>query len=175
MTDKASKTELMDRIAYAYEALERTLAGLDETQMARPDPTSGWTIKDHLFHLALWERGVAWLMTGRSRYEGMGITAQEWRDLEMDQGNDLVYKRHRERPPAEALTTFRDAHREMLEALAPLGDDDLLRPYADYDVAERLWPDRPILGWIAGDTYEHFAEHLGYIQAIPAQSRTSEQ
>jgi len=168
MTDQVNKAELMDRIAGAYEALERTLAGLDEKQIARPDPTSGWAIKDHLLHLALWERGVAWLMTGRSRYEAMGITSQQWHDLEMDQVNDIVYEQNRDRPPAEALATFRDAHREMLDALAPLSDDDLLRPYADYDVAERLWPENPIRDWVVSDTYEHFAEHLGYIQKILA-------
>ena len=168
MTDKVSKTELLARIDDAYEAMEGALAGLDEATMARPDPSSGWAIKDHLFHLARWERGVAWLIAGRSRYEGMGITAEEWRALEMDQVNDLVYERNRERSAAEAHAAFREAHQAMLDALAPLADDDLLRPYADYDPTEGLFPDRPIAGWIIGDTFEHYEEHLGYIRSLLA-------
>ena len=171
MAGKVTKTELLERMADAYEALERTLAGLDEAPLSRPDPDSGWAIKDHLFHLARWERGVAWLIAGRSRYEGMGITAQEWRDLTMDQVNDLVYERNRERSAAEAHAAFREAHQAMLDALAPLADDDLMRPYADFDVAEGLFPDRPIAGWIIGDTFEHYQEHLGYVREMLASDR----
>ena len=62
MTEQISKTELMDRITAGYEALERVLRGLDETQIDRTGPDGGWAIKDHLFHLAAWERGIAWLL-----------------------------------------------------------------------------------------------------------------
>lgn len=166
MTDQISKMELMERMAEGYEALERVLRGLDETQIGRPGPDEGWGIKDHLFHLAMWERGIAWLLGRRSRYEGMGVTPDEWRELTMDEVNDLVYSRNRERAAAEALATFREAHQEMLDALAPLGDADLQRPYSDFDPAATRYADRPIIGWIIGDTYEHYEEHLGYVREL---------
>jgi hypothetical protein len=169
MTEQIGKTELMDRIAGGYEAFERVLRGLDETRLSRPGPDGGWAIKDHLFHLAAWERGVAWLLGGRSRTEGMGVTADEWRELTMDEVNDLVYSRSRERGAAEAPAAFRQAHQEMLDALAPLGDADLQRPYSDFDPAATRYADRPIVGWIIGDTYEHYEEHLGYIRALLAE------
>jgi hypothetical protein len=167
MTEQMSKTELMDRMAAGYEALERVVAGLDGRQISHPGP-EGWAIKDHLFHLAAWERGIAWLLSGRLRTEGMEITAEEWYNLTMDQVNDLVYHRNRERTAAEALAAFREAHQAMLDALAPLSDADLQRPYADYGEGGGQSADRPIVGWIIGDTYDHFEEHLTYIQAILA-------
>jgi len=167
MTDGMSKTELMDRIGDAWERLRRALAPLDEAQLTRPGPET-WAIKDHLNHLAGWERGVAWLLGGRSRYEGMGVTPEEWRTLEMDQVNNLIYERSRERSGAEALAVLRDAHQEMLDALAPMDDADLLRPYTDFDPQAERFAGRPILGWIRGDTFEHYEEHLGYIQTILA-------
>ena len=170
MTEQISKTELMDRMAEGYEALERLLRGLDETQIGRPGPDGGWGIKDHLFHLAMWERGIAWLLGRRSRTEGMEITPEEWYNLTMDQINDLVYQRTRERTAAEALAAFREAHQEMLDALAPLNDADLQRPYRDYDSAATRRPDEPVIGWIVGDTYEHYEEHLGYIRSLLAAS-----
>ncbi len=166
MTDEMTKTTLMERIGDSWEALQRVLAPLDEAQLSRPDPASGWAIKDHLMHLAMWERGIAWLLSGRSRYEAMSITADEWHSLEMDQVNDLIYQRHRERTAAEALTDFRAAHAEMLDALAPLGDAGLQRPYADFDPSATQWADQPIIGWIIGDTYDHFDEHRGYLQTL---------
>ena len=168
MTEQRSKTELMDRMAAGYEAMERAPGGLDEAALSRPGPDGGWAVKDHLFHLASWEQGIAWLLGRRSRFEGMGITPEEWRDLTMDQVNDLVHQRSQNRPAAEALTAFREGHREMLDALALLTDDDLQRPYAEYGDGGGRSADRPIIGWIIGDTYEHYEEHLGYIQALLA-------
>ncbi|MBK7217028.1 MAG: ClbS/DfsB family four-helix bundle protein [Candidatus Promineofilum sp.] len=167
MTEQISKTELMDRIAAGYEALEQTVAGLDGLQLEHPGP-EGWAIKDHLFHLAAWERGIAWLLTRRSRFQGMEITPEEWYNLTMDQVNDLVYQRNRERPATEALAALREAHQTMLDALAPLSDADLQRPYAEYGEGGGRSADRPIIGWIIGDTYEHYEEHLGYLRAILA-------
>ena len=167
MTDQISKTELMDRMAAGYEALEQTVVALDGLQLEHAGP-EGWAVKDHLFHLAAWERGIAWLLSGRPRTEVMEITPEEWYNLTMDQVNDLVYQRNRERTAAEALAAFREAHQAMLDALAPLGDADLQRPYADYGEGGGRSADQPIIGWIIGDTYDHYEEHLAYIQAVLA-------
>lgn len=165
MTEQISKTELMDRIAADYEAIEQVVAALDGLQLSHPGP-EGWAVKDHLMHLAMWERGIAWLLGGRSRTEGMEITAEEWYNLTMDQINDLVYERNRERDAAQALAAFREAHQAMLDALAPMSDADLQRPYSDFDPAATRNADRPIIGWIIGDTFEHYEEHLTYMRAI---------
>ena len=169
MTEQISKTELMDRIAAGYEALEQAVAALDGLQISHPG-SGGWAVKDHLFHLAMWERGIAWLLGRRSRYEGMGVTPEEWQALTMDEVNDLVHQRNQERSAAEALAAFREAHQTMLDALAPLEDADLQRPYSDFDPAATRYADRPIVGWIIGDTYEHYEEHLGYIRSLLAAS-----
>jgi hypothetical protein len=169
MTEQMSKTELMDRMAAGYEALEQTVAALDGLQLNHSGP-EGWAVKDHLFHLAAWERGIAWLLSGRSRYEGMGVTPEEWQAHTMDEVNDLVHQRSQERDAAEALAAFRAAYQAMLDALAPLEDADLQRPYSDFDPAATRYADRPIAGWIIGDTYEHYEEHLGYIRSMLAAS-----
>ncbi|MBX7250513.1 MAG: ClbS/DfsB family four-helix bundle protein [Candidatus Promineofilum sp.] len=160
------KTQLLTRMADAYEAMEGLLATLDDAALSQVTDAAGWAVKDHLFHLAMWERGVAWLLGGRSRNEGMGITDPQWEELTMDEQNNLTYERTRERPAAEALAAFRGAHREMLDALAPLSDEDLQLPYSDFDPAATQGADRPIIGWIIGDTYDHYDEHRGWIEAL---------
>ena len=47
MTEQISKTELMDRMAAGYEALEQTVAALDGLQLEHAGP-EGWAVKDHL-------------------------------------------------------------------------------------------------------------------------------
>lgn len=169
MTDetKLTKAQLLERIEAAWEELQVVLGGLDEATMTRPDTASGWAVTDHLNHLAAWERGIAYLLTHRSRYEGMGITPEQWRDLTMDEINEVVHRAGEGRPAAEALAFFRQSHMEMLNALAGLNDADLARPYGDFG-PEETYADRPIIGWIVGDTYDHYEEHLGYIRAAIA-------
>lgn len=160
-----TKTQLLERIQTGWEELMGVLIGLDDETKMRNDPASGWSIGDHLFHLAAWEQGIAYLLTGRSRTEGMGVTSEQWRDLSMDQINDIVHERGRGRPWAEAMATLRMAHEEMLNALAGLDDADLQRGYSTFDARSEA-NGRPIIGWIIGDTYDHYEEHLGYIRAL---------
>ncbi len=167
--EQMTKADLLEKIADSYEALQRTLIPLEEATLAHADTPDGWALKDHLFHLAAWEQGIAWLLGRRSRYEGMGITPEEWRALTMDEINDLVYRRNRDRSPAEALAAFRDAHAATLDALAALSDADLQRPYSDFDAAAGQPADRPIVSWVIGNTFEHYDEHRQYIQALLAQ------
>jgi hypothetical protein len=163
--NEITKAQLLQRIAVSWQALQEMLSGLDETTLKRPDPESGWTISDHVFHLAAWERGIAYLLTRRSRYEGMGITAEQWQELTMDEINEEVHRAGQKRLPAEALAIGRQSHQEMLDALADLTEADLFRDYSYYDPSGE--PDgRPIVGWIIGNTFGHYDEHLDYIRSM---------
>jgi hypothetical protein len=54
----------------------------------------------------------------------------------------------------------------MLAALAGMSDAELFKPYASY-TGETAGDDRrPIIGWIVGNTYEHYAEHQAWIEAM---------
>jgi hypothetical protein len=160
-----TKDQLLQRMAVSWQALQETLSGLDETTLKRSDPESGWTISDHVFHLAAWERGIAYLLTQRSRYEGMGITAGQWQELTMDEINEVVHRSGQKRLPAEVLAIARQSHQEMLDALADLTEADLFRDYSHYEPSGE--PDgRPIVGWIIGNTFGHYDEHLGYIRSM---------
>lgn len=158
-----SKTALLDRIESIWEELQVVIRGLDETQLARVDDATGWSVADHLTHLAAWERGIAYILTGRPRPEGMGVTQEQWVSLTMDEINDVVHRQGRERGAAASLAAFRDAHADMLDALGGLDDAALQRGYSSYDLQAKA-DDRPIIGWIIGDTYEHYQEHLAYIR-----------
>jgi hypothetical protein len=162
-----TKAQLIERIETSWDELLEVLVALDDSEKKRVDPASGWAISDHLIHLAAWEQGIAYLLGRRSRYEGMGITAEQWRDLTMDEINDLVYERGRDCSTAEAMATLRMAHDDLLEALAALDDVDLERDYSVYD-PQPADTGREIIGWIIGNTYEHYEEHLGYIRAALA-------
>jgi hypothetical protein len=55
-----------------------------------------------------------------------------------------------------------------MTALEKLSDADLQKPYSHYQPGD---PDekRPVIEWVAGNTYEHYEEHAGWIKELVAQ------
>ena len=82
----------------------------------------------------------------------------------MDEINDEVHRAAAARSAAEAMAFLRLAHEGMLNALAEMTEADLLRDYSEYDPRES-YSGRPIVGWIIGDSYDHYDEHLEYMRA----------
>ena len=64
---------------------------------------------------------------------------------------------------------FRDSHGALMAGLGKLSDADLKQPYSHFQPGD---PDeeRPVIGWVAGNTYEHYAEHIGWINQLVKES-----
>ena len=77
-TNPKSKAELLMRIRVARSELDLTVAGLDEAALAAPGP-EGWSVKDHLAHLAAWARKVLANMDGRTGPEVLGVPADVYK------------------------------------------------------------------------------------------------
>lgn len=158
------KAELLARIGQSRSALEQVIGPLDPAGIAAPG-AAGWSIKDHLAHLAAWQQSLLALLEGRDRQAAIGLRPGDGVDAEdVDAVNAFLLARGRERPAPEVLDDFRRTHRQVLAALERLSDADLARPYAHYQPGDD--DQRPVLGWVAGNTYEHDEEHLPVIRAL---------
>jgi hypothetical protein len=156
--------DLRDRIDRSWTEL------LDVAQakgLATTGP-DGWAVKDHLTHLAAWENSLLALIEGRDRTTAMGIEHLE--SETEDDVNKRVFEMHREKSPAEALRFLRETHARLMAALDKLEPDDLDRPYSHFQPGD---PDesRPVREWVAGNTYDHYAEHIGWIKELAAAPR----
>ena len=103
----------------------------------------------------------------RPRHEGLGVTAQEYHDLDADGVNAILFERHRDRPAGDVLAALRAQHQETLDFLAGLAWEDVLRPYSHY-LPDEPGKDNgnPILYWIMGNTAGHYDEHREWIEAL---------
>ncbi|MFN8453433.1 MAG: DinB family protein [Anaerolineae bacterium] len=163
-----TKTELLERIETGRLALAETLNRLSEAECLRPD-AHGWSIKDHLAHLAAWEMSIVALLRRQPRWAAMGLDEATLADADEETENNYLYQLHRDRSLTEVMAYFEDVHHQMVAVLATLNDEDLHKPCAHYDPNEAKGnADRPVLGWIIGNTYEHYAEHKTWIEAINA-------
>jgi len=84
-----NKAELLERIQRSRSALEGTLSALSEDQLRQAGP-SGWSIKDHLAHLATWELGIVELLRHRPRFAAMQIEEAISQGKSEEEINDLI-------------------------------------------------------------------------------------
>jgi hypothetical protein len=159
----------MERIDTAWTELSLLVEKLGpDGLMARAG--DGWTVKDHLAHIGAWESSLRGLIEGRDRLKAMGV--HDPVEASTDVVNAAVFKLHEDETAAQALEYFRDSHAQLMAVLGKLSDGDLAKPYSHYqptDADEK----RPVRGWVAGNTYEHYAEHIEWINQLLRESSAS--
>lgn len=160
------KVDLLERIRRTRAALEQTVGRLSPAQLVAPGAAAGWSVKDHLAHIAIWELGLAALLQRRLRYAAMDIDEATYLRGE-DAINEIIYERNKARSAPDVLADFRRAHQELLAAVGGLTEAGLLRTYSHYQPDEPGEDSgAPIVRWIAGNTYEHYDEHQEWIEAL---------
>jgi hypothetical protein len=159
----SSLADVRERIQREWTALEETIGHLTETELTQPGPQGEWSVKDHLAHLTGWEQYLLAVLNRESAPAVFGLDQATFAALDTDGLNAGLHERTRDWSLADVLAAHQRTHERVLEALAALSDADLRRPVAEF------WADptdgRPVLCKIAGNTYEHYAEHRGWIVA----------
>lgn len=157
---------LLERIEASWNDLFERVTDLGPGGLMRAAP-HGWAVKDHLAHLAAWERSLLGLISGRDRLAEMGLRVHVEHDT--DAINAAVQKLHADETPEQVLKYFRESHSALMDALGKLSDADLDKPYSHFQPSD---PDvtRPVSDWVAGNTWEHYAEHIDWIDQLIKES-----
>ena len=155
------KADLMERIQREWSALTQAIDKLSDEQMSVPG-TGSWSIKDNLAHLAAWEQFMLlYHLQGHPPHEAMQVDEATLERLDEDGLNAILYERNRHRSVADVVSDLYRSHEQVLATLEQMTYADLMKPrYSDDPEA------RPIIGWVIGNTYEHYQEHRRAIQAI---------
>lgn len=164
MTEQISKQELLDRIEQGWAVMQTYLDTLSEAQLTGPTDAAGWTAKDHIMHMAVWENGIYALVSKKPRWEGMGLERDVFVSGDYDHMNALIQQQHAAKPLDEVLAHFTEVHERLVKKLRWLSDEELQQPYRVYQPDSDR--DAPVIGWVAGNTYEHYTEHQPWIAAI---------
>ena len=153
------KTDLMERIQREWSALMRAIEGLTPGQMNAP-MSGGWSVKDNLAHLNAWEQFlVHHYLQDQPPHQAMQMDADTFARLDETGINAVIHERSRHRPVADVLTELQRSHAQVLQALAAVSFDDLMQPRFPDDPEKR-----PLIGWVIGNTYEHYSEHRQNIE-----------
>lgn len=164
-----TKAELLVDIDQSWVMLNAELGRLTTEQMTSIRDRQGWSVKDHLIHMAAWERSVVFFLQGKPRHEGLGVKQVLYLEGDDDAINDAIYRQRRNLPLVQAFAQFRQTHEQLVKLVQSLSDSDLQKPYRYYLPEEAGKEDRrTAINTIYGNTARHFREHTGWIRQLVA-------
>jgi hypothetical protein len=112
-------------------------------------------------HIAAWELWLLALFEHRDKLAAMGAGDAQ---RKIDDINAVVYENHRDDSVEDALHYFRDSHAELTRVLSRQSTADFERPYKTFFDPGAESDEQPVLVAVAANTYEHYAEHVGWIK-----------
>lgn len=162
--EPTTKPELMARIHERWDALQAVLKTLDNEAMdaVRAD---GWSPKVHLAHITVWERSLLGLLRKQQRWEAMGIPQLLWDTHDTDAINGHVAEAASAADLAEVRKQSLATHVELMEHLESMSQEALEKPYSEYQPGDFPYSESPVGGWVHGNTWDHYNEHIGWLEA----------
>lgn len=137
----------------AWTRLQDAVTKLAPRELTDVRDPAGWSAKDHLIHVALWERALLASVDGRPRHEALGIDPATEGSEDWDGLNAQIFATTRHRTVDDVLQTLRSTHDTTRTRLAAAVDS------ASSPGGDKLLADAP--GYI-----EHYDQHRGWILAL---------
>ena len=162
-----TKAQLMLEIEDGWLIINQAIDSLSKAQMTTLRDGEGWTVKDHIAHMTAWERSALYFLQGKPRHEGLGVEESVYLSEDEDSINAAIYARQQSLTLPEVLADFRAVHSQLLTALQPLTDSELMLPYRHFlpdEPGEGEGP--PGINVIYGNSAHHYHEHLAWMRAL---------
>ena len=130
-----NKQTLLGNMQAGRETQEQLLTTLPEPYMKQPNVVGGWSIKDVIAHITVWEAWASNLVNaaiqGRQTTSS-GVFATpippEVDALDIDGFNEWMVEQSRSKSLAELLAASRTAFENLVQTVEALSEDDLTNP-----------------------------------------------
>ena len=153
------KAELLRRMRTERATWEELLAQVPRERIEERTLHDYWSVKDTIGHIAYYERWVLdWL---EDAVRGK-VTVASHRDLvDVDTRNKLIYEENKNRSVDDILRESREVFERLYSLVQTLPEDDLQDPHRFERYVIPFWQTiEPLWKCIAGDTFEHYHEHI---------------
>jgi hypothetical protein len=160
-TNKAEMMSLIDERWSEFQALVNALT----PQAFEQRLGDGWSAKVHVGHVAAWERSLLALLRGEDRNAAMGVPPELAARHDLDEMNGLIARNTDGLPAGAARAYAASAHDEVTSLLESLSEAQLSLPYSHYQPTAVPPDPQPVYGWVNGNTWGHYEEHIGWLRA----------
>jgi DinB superfamily len=159
MTTPDTAAAALARFDHAWEALDKTVKTLDRRALTEVRDPAGWSAKDHLMHLALWEQALLARVDGRPRHEVLGLDASTEGSQDWDTLNAAIFARTRDEHLGDVLRTLQETHDTTRARLLTIVHGGA--------AAEKTDSARVLLEGLP-DYIDHYDQHRGWIETLVA-------
>ncbi len=183
MEEQPNKPRLLALMNSGYTEFTTLIAPLSATQLTTAGVDHQWSIKDILVHLAFWQHHLLTYLQSaiqnvepekmtretidavRRQYPGAddALAESEPQPAPIDDFsdmNDYIYLRNKSRQLDDVVTDFHTSYAQVVATVRSMDDALLFEP------GRLSWTDgNPLYGWVVGNTYGHYEEHIGPIKA----------
>jgi hypothetical protein len=157
-----SLDELLGWIDREWARLNDLLRRMTPDQM-ETSSDGDWSAKDHIAHVTAWERYlIGTVIGGKPIHESFGFTPEQMaEDMGIDRQNDLLLAVSAAKSLTEVMDEFHAVHAQARKAVAGID-------FADWAQQTLEWggEQRPMLDWIAGNSYGHYLEHWQWLPVV---------
>jgi hypothetical protein len=153
-----NKDAILKALEVGREDFLDAIEGLTEETLQQSGVVGEWSIKDILIHLTRWEAELVKLLWQAK--QGKSPSTAHFSTIEVDELNERWYQESRTRSLELALADFHGVRNQTIRRVEDFSDKDLTDPKSYPWLKEQ-----PLWQWIAGDSFEHEAEHADQIRA----------
>lgn len=155
MEQQMNKSQLLSEMNSKYTELEQMLTPLSNTQLTTAGVNGEWSIKDILAHLAAWQHVLLDRLQAAIQHTRPRLSFQGLSDEDIDRLNTQFYEENKSRSLSEVQVDFQNTYRQIADAVQAMNEEDL------FDAQRFAWLGGTALWrFVAGDTYEHYIEHM---------------
>lgn len=154
MAEQQDKGQILEQMNRGYVAFEALLASLSTEQLTTPGVNGNWSIKDNIAHLSQWHKRTIDLLQAVKEGRSLPHLTASMSEEEI---NEMFYQQNHARSLQDVEAEFRSTFQQFVESIIALSNEELNKPQ---DWLEH----RPIVLWIAGNSYEHYEEHTAIIE-----------
>jgi hypothetical protein len=158
-----TKEELLQQIELSWNELVHCLHIQSEESLTKLIDDQGWSVKDHIIHIAMWDKAALAMLEGESKRKTLDISLEIWQQGE-DPINTVLYTRYQEMAFNQVRVTLQQHHEALIAKLNAMSEADFQKPYTDYQPNGTY--DGSIIEVIYRDTIEHYNDHVPWIEAI---------